>query len=84
MARKKGKAIWHFSDNNIDFVDSELAVKDTMIHEHDFKQTNLILTTTCCVIQCITCKKCFCDSCGKLINNYDDFRNHVCRTDWKL
>ena len=83
MARKKGKDIWHFSGNNVDLIDSGLDTKYTIIHEHDFKQTNIIETTTCCAIQCITCKKCFCESCGKVLNNYHDFKYHICRVKLK-
>lgn len=79
MRGKKGKAVWHFSDNNADFIDSGLVMKDTMIHEHDFTHTNLIVTTTGGVIQCITCKKCFCELCGIVFNNFHDFKYHICR-----
>ena len=79
MRKKKGNnAIWYFTGINADFIDSGLIMKDIMIHEHDFTHTNLIVTASW-IIQCITCKICFCKLCGIVLNNFHDFKNHVCR-----
>jgi hypothetical protein len=55
---------------------SLVTMKDLMIHEHDFRPTNLIRTTTYCGIRCITCDKCFCDLCGKALKSLKEAKLH--------
>ena len=79
MRKKNGKVARHLSTHNpSDFTSSELVTKDAMIHEHDFAQTNLVVTTACFAIQCTTCKKYFCDLCGKVLNDLHDIKFHIC------
>ena len=43
---------------------AETAVQGKFIHEHDFAIVQLDKKTSC-LIQCVTCNECFCQSCGK-------------------
>ena len=43
---------------------AEAAIQGKFIHEHDFAIIQLDKKTSC-LIQCVTCNECFCQSCGK-------------------